>query len=112
MFDEILCLIVLTIILSPITILNISDYEIGQGSSGIEFLGSSNVGQTTIIFLINSGPIEYKVSKLIVNGVEYILAEPLTLRPRDVTAITLPNIFSKITLLTMECVVGGCFRVV
>jgi hypothetical protein len=102
----------LTIILSPITILNIPAYETGPVSSDIEFLGSSNVGQTTIIFLINSGPIEYKVSRLIVNGVEYILSEPLTLRPQDVTAITLPNIFSKITLLAVECSSGECFRVV
>jgi len=111
-FDEILCLAALTIILSPITILNVPAYEIRQGSPAIEFLGSSNVGQATIIFLKNSGPLEYKVSKLTVNGVDYILPKPSTLRPYDVSAITLPKVFPKITRLMVECEQGECFTVV
>ncbi len=103
MFDEILCLIALTLILSPLTALSMFSCENKLSSFQIELFGYFNTGKGTIIFLKNSSPLEYNVLRLVVNGIEYSLPEPYHLKPYAFTTIFLPANLSQIYHLTLVC---------
>lgn len=103
MFDEILCLIALTLILSPLTTFSMFSCENKFSYFQIELFGYFNTGKGTIIFLKNSSPLEYNVSKLVVNGIEYSLPEPYYLKPYALNIIFLPVNLSQIYHLTLVC---------
>ncbi|MCX8188192.1 MAG: hypothetical protein N3F64_00600 [Nitrososphaeria archaeon] len=111
-FDEILCLIALTLILSPLTAISMPVFEVRPNFLRIELLGYFNSDKCTIIFLKNNSPMEYYVSKLIVNNREYSLSEILCLKPYEATEIFLPANLSQLYHLTLVCVSGENFRVI
>ncbi|MBC7091675.1 MAG: hypothetical protein H5T50_07195 [Nitrososphaeria archaeon] len=102
-FDEILCLITLTLILSPLTAFSIFTCENKLNSFQIELFGYLNSGKGTIIFLKNNSPLKYSFSKLIVNDIEYSLPEQFYLKPYELTTISLPATLSQIYHLTLVC---------
>ncbi|MEM2153305.1 MAG: hypothetical protein QXY76_00170 [Nitrososphaeria archaeon] len=111
-FDEILCLVTLIVVLSPLTAIKIPSTEDRSNVLQIELFGYLNSDKCTIIFLKNNSPFEYNISKLIVNNIEYSLPKTLCLKPYDVTRISLPANLSKLYHLTLVCAFGENFRVI
>ncbi|MEM3573293.1 MAG: hypothetical protein QXJ62_03570 [Nitrososphaeria archaeon] len=111
-FDEILCLVALILILSPLTAIKISSFEGCSNVLQIELFGCLNSDKCTIIFLKNNSPFEYNISKLIVNNIEYSLPKTLCLKPYDVTEISLPANLSQLYHLTLVFELGENFRVI
>jgi len=87
-FDELVCLIVLVLMLSPLTFYRHVAYDSGDVIQ-LELVGSFALDGGTMILLKNSGPSAAEVTDVSIDGFSFSIQPPLKIMPGEISYLIL-----------------------